>query len=517
MIVFKFERERPAYAVHGNILYYVKDRFLRKLDLTTTSDSVVMQLRGSGKSPVFSMSYNPALNAVLLCTRTANLENSTYDLYSIPKDADAQPSETDSKRSSGITALWVARNRFAVLDRRNELVIKNFKNEVTKKCFAQCEDIFYAGTGMLLLKDADCVTLFDVQQLRIMSQVKIAKCRYVVWSNDMSHVALLAKHTVNIYNRNMELLCSIHENTRVKSGAWDDSGIFIYTTSNHIKYAITNGDHGIIRTLDLPIYITRVKGNQVFCLDRECRTRVLHIDPTEFKFKLALINRKYEDVLHMVRNARLVGQSIIAYLQQKGYPEVALHFVKDEKTRFGLALECGNIEVALEAAKSLDDKDSWDQLGKAALMQGNHQIVEMCYQRTKNFDKLSFLYLITGNLEKLKKMNKIAEIRKDVSAQYQGALLLGDAKERISILKNCGQNSLAYLTAATHGYPEEAEQLKDMITDSGKELPTINRKASILTPPVPIQQAENNWPLLTVSRGFFEGISNIKYLLVIKN
>ena len=27
--------------------------------------------------------------------------------------------------------------------------------------------------------------------------------------------------------------------------------------------------------------------------------------------------------------------------------QVALHFVKDEKTRFGLALECGNIEVKL--------------------------------------------------------------------------------------------------------------------------------------------------------------------------
>ena len=31
----------------------------------------------------------------------------------------------------------------------------------------------------------------------------------------------------------------------------------------------------------------------------------------------------------------------------------------------------------------------------------------MAYQRTKNFDKLSFLYLITGNLEKLGKMTKI--------------------------------------------------------------------------------------------------------------
>jgi coatomer protein complex subunit alpha (xenin) len=59
----------------------------------------------------------------------------------------------------------------------------------------------------------------------------------------------------------------------------------------------------------------------------------------------------------------------------------------------------------------------------------------MCYQRTKNFDKLSFLYLITGNLEKLRKMVKIAEIRKDVSGQYQGALFLGNVSERVRILK----------------------------------------------------------------------------------
>jgi len=63
----------------------------------------------------------------------------------------------------------------------------------------------------------------------------------------------------------------------------------------------------------------------------------------------------------------------------------------------------------LEAARALDDKDCWECLGEAALLQGNHQVVEMAYQRTKNFDKLTFLYLITGNLEKLRKMMKIGE------------------------------------------------------------------------------------------------------------
>lgn len=34
MLVFKIERERPAYCVYENLVFYVKDRQLRRLDLT---------------------------------------------------------------------------------------------------------------------------------------------------------------------------------------------------------------------------------------------------------------------------------------------------------------------------------------------------------------------------------------------------------------------------------------------------------------------------------------------------
>lgn len=50
------------------------------------------------------------------------------------------------------------------------------------------------------------------------------------------------------------------------------------------------------------------------------------------------------------------------------------------------------------------------------------QIVELAYQRTNNFEKLSFLYLITGNITKLEKMLKIAGVRKDISGQFHNAL-----------------------------------------------------------------------------------------------
>lgn len=505
MVIFKLERERPAHAIYSNFLFYVKDKTLRRLDFNTSKDTALMNVRGTQKGPFHTMSYNPAENAILLTTKVgSNLENSFYDLYFIPKDAgdSSSPDAPEGRRSSGLAAIWVARNRFAILDKNHTILVKNLKNEIVKKIqLTNCEDIFYAGTGNLLVKEGDQVTMYDVQQKRTLGSVRIPKARYVIWSSDMSFVAILAKHQIVICDRKLDQLCSINENIRVKSGSWDDSNVFVYTTSNHIKYALTNGDHGIIRTLDLPVYITKIKGNSVYCLDREIRPRIMNIDSTEYKFKLALVERKYDEVLHMVRNAVLIGQSIISYLQKKGYPEVALHFVKDEKTKFGLALECGNIEIALDSARALDDKFCWEKLAEAALMQGNHQIVEMCYQRTKNFDKLSFLYLITGNLEKLRKMMKIAEVRKDVNGQFQTALLLGDVKERVKILEQCGQKSLAYMTAKTHCLYDEVERLDEAIEDPID----TNPDAKLLRPPVPITQQESNWPLLSISKGFFEG------------
>lgn len=41
--------------------------------------------------------------------------------------------------------------------------------------------------------------------------------------------------------------------------------------------------------------------------------------------------------------------------------------------------------------QELDDKDTWHRLGVEGLRQGNYQIVEFSYQRTKNFERLSFL------------------------------------------------------------------------------------------------------------------------------
>nr|CAD2134561.1 unnamed protein product [Meloidogyne enterolobii] len=509
MIVFKTERERPPYCIQDNLVFYVKERQLRRLDLTTNKDTPLAHLKPNKLTqPFYSVHYNPAENCFLLITRPSNnIESSTCDFYKISqKEGELEP--VDVKRAPSIASIWVARNRFAVLDKSHQLSIRDLQNQESRKIdyTGPIDDIFYAGTGLLMLKNPDSVSIYDVQQKRVLVSLKVSKVKYVIWSKNMEYAALLSKHTVTLVTRKLALLSSIQESTRVKSGAWDlDNDAFIYTTSNHIKYALTSGgDHGIIRTMDIPVYILALRGNRLYCLNRDASPIELTIDPTEYRFKLALIHRRYDEVLNMVRSANLVGQSIIAFLQKKGYPELALHFVKDEKTRFGLALECGNLSIALEAAKVLDDTAAWNALGEAALMQGNHQIVEMAYQRTKDFERLAFLYLITGNVEKLQKMQKIAQIRKDVHGQFQCALMLGDAEERTKVLRELGQISLAYLSATTHGLTEEASQLTLELENKNIPVPDANPNAKPFVPPKPLYPLTENWPQLTVSVGPFD-------------
>lgn len=56
----------------------------------------------------------------------------------------------------------------------------------------------------------------------------------------------------------------------------------------------------------------------------------------------------------------------------------------------------------------------------------------------------------------------------------------------VLVLKNTGQTSLAYLTAATHGHSEEAELLKAELESKNQQIPPVDPNARLLIPPAPI-------------------------------
>ena len=99
-----------------------------------------------------------------------------------------------------------------------------------------------------------------------------------------------------------------------------------------------------------------------------------------------------------------------------------------------MALECSNLQVALEQAKILNNNQIWEKLGEEALLQGNIEIVEYIYQQLHHFDKLSFLYLYKGDDERLDKMSTIAQHRDDTSSLVQNTLYNNDIKKDVKFI-----------------------------------------------------------------------------------
>jgi coatomer protein complex subunit alpha (xenin) len=550
MIVFKLERERPAFC-HGpgSQLYYVRGRELFLHDYGRSQGGVdvpIASLRrvgqqaqtdGIGSAPRYLSfnHHNPSEGNVLVCS---DVDGGSYELITFALN-NSGGSVTDGKRGSCMgPAVFLGRSRFAVLDRnQRQIVMKNLNNETTKRVQPPVPNVDAlldgGASGRVLLRADDRAILFEVQSRRVLGELTAPKIKSVVWSPDGSKVAIVCKYGVVIADRQLEQLCSISDNVRIKSGAWDAStsggtanNLFLYTTLNHVKYCLPSGDTGTIRTLDAPVYAVRAAKDQLFCLDREARARVIAIDTTEARFKLALANKQYGRVMHMVKHSRLCGRAIVAYLQSKGFPEVALHFVREPKTRFKLALACGDIEAAMESAFALEQQQGagetgrniWGELGAEALRQGNYQVVEMSYQRTKDFDRLSFLYLITGDTEKLRKMLKISSMRGDIMGRYHNALLLGDAAERVAVLEASGNLPLAYMCAKLHGLHEDADRIKIAIETNKGDFEAVDAKVAaiqsandksggrLLQPPTPIFR-ENNWPTLEVQKSTLADLS----------
>ncbi|KPM37452.1 putative coatomer subunit alpha [Neonectria ditissima] len=508
VMVFKLERERPASAVHQNMLFYVtKEKHVKSYDFQRNVESpTLLSLKKLGSAWVAprTLSYNPAERSILVTSPT---DGGSYELVNLPKDGSGAIEPTESKRGSGNSAIFVARNRFAVLNTSAQTIdIKDLSNNVTRsfKPPVGTTDIYFGGTGNLLIITPTAVHLYDIQQKKSVAELSVTGVKYVIWSNDGLYAAFLSKHNVTIVTKALAQVSTLHETIRIKSATWDDAGVLLYSTLNHVKYTLLNGDNGIVRTLDQTVYLVRVKGRNVYCLDRAAKPRILQIDPTEYRFKLALVKRNYEEMLYIIQNSSLVGQSIISYLQKKGYPEIALQFVQDPTTRFDLAVECGNLDVAVEMAKELDKPKFWSRLSGEALAHGNHQVVEMSYQKLKQFDKLSFLYLATGDHSKLTRMAKIAEHRGDFTSRFQNALYLGEVDDRIQMFKEIDLYPLAYMTAKSNGLEEECQAILEAtgLTEDQLTVPTLGAPLAIPKPLVPTFKA--NWPTKASSQSVFE-------------
>jgi coatomer protein complex subunit alpha (xenin) len=152
--------------------------------------------------------------------------------------------------------------------------------------------------------------------------------------------------------------------------------------------------------------------------------------------------------------------------------DVALHFVKDPQVRFNLALQCGELEVALAAARQLEDVSCWSALATAALAVGDFATAELGLARAGDTAGLATLALCAGRRPQLARLAATTSASGDVMSTFHSNVLRGDVGAMAQQLEKAGLSQLAFICCATHGLSEEAGKLAAVLQEKNIPLPS---------------------------------------------
>lgn len=510
LILYKLERERPAFTVVKDLIFFIRGKQLWKFNMKTDGMQAIANLKPRTELThhyhrvhCYSFDDNKT-NQILVSVRSTNVEKSIYDLYKI--SSNNYGDSLEPSRSPGLTAIFIGPNRYAVLDKSKNVVFKINDEERKPKVPIKADEIFEAGAGRIFLKSkidgANTISLWDIEKGCAVSTLKV-DAKFIVMNENKSYIACIGSNKITITDGHLKVLSTIQEQRKIKSAAWEESGALMYSTPVHVKYALTDGDTTTVLSVEKTLYIMAVRDSWIFCMTRNGdEIEQIRVDSREFKFKQAVIKNDRSAILNSLRQLGSLTRAEISFLVKKGHPGLALKFVKDLQTRFPLALQAYDIDDALEVATQLNDKRCWEKLAEAAMQVGHMKAAEKAFQELEKPNKLAMLYLVSDQRDKMIEARKLANKLGDTSTEFIVSLLLKDFAECTRIIRRCGHANLAYTCAVNHGLRDLALEIKDSQEVSEEQLERLpeigEQKEAWMQSTIPDvgNSAFKNWPLL---------------------
>ncbi|CAA9989261.1 coatomer alpha subunit, putative [Plasmodium knowlesi strain H] len=410
---------------------------------------------------------------------------------------------------------FYTRNKYLLVEKRSGnylLSIQNIPEDNTSKRVEvpfKVEAVYPLNNNKVIILSESKIYLYDISLKKILNEMNHTDSIISVEILKDHNIAFVFKYNVVLTTIDLVHLCTVHEYIRVKSGVWDEENknVFIYNTLSHLKYILINGEKGLIKCLEEPVYLFKIYNNRLFYITRKQDVISEPLNDTEYLFKLSLANNDEHSAYHYLdiqhkgntfangphnegKKKLYFSYNLIGYIKKKGFANLAVQMVNNNHTLFNLSIQLGHLNNALKAAKKINKKHIWNLLSVHALLLGSYDIAEYALLRMKAYDKLSFLYLFSGNIEKLKKMQTISIIRADLISMFLNSLYLGDIQQRINIFVQQNQVNLAWACSQLYDIPINLSE-KNLDFDIN-ECSYCPEKSFYLCPPIPIVRIDPN-------------------------
>ncbi|KAH0787356.1 Coatomer, alpha subunit [Histomonas meleagridis] len=390
LIILKFAKERLPYDVQGNSILWVQDKKLHLTDVVSKENEEPISIQ----SQATSVSWNTARGLALV---SSSKEHEIVDMKM----------KSPIIKGEGTSSVWLSRSSIASLsETKDKLIINEYGGVSSRQIpIPITSRIFTASAQRVYLSTHESLILFDVVRSKTITEIPFPDSKSISFDDKRERICVRNSNCILTSKVDLTDYNIFHNSDKIKSCCWCGKEV-LFTTRNHLKYIIKS-ESGIICSLPSVLYIIKACNETAWFVNSDGALFKREIEMGELKLKSSLMNNHSDiDAKRIIAKKPPIGFAIMEFAANHGRYDIAASLAQDPKSKFEMSLEAQDFETASKAADELNDPEIYKKLAKEALNNGRFELAETSMKKGNDFDSLAFLYLITGESEKLQKLSK---------------------------------------------------------------------------------------------------------------
>uniref|UniRef100_A0A1A9W071 Coatomer subunit beta' n=1 Tax=Glossina brevipalpis TaxID=37001 RepID=A0A1A9W071_9MUSC len=492
-IIIKVGREEPAMSmdVIGGKIVWAKHSEMQQVNLKTLADGTEIKdgerlpvaVKDMGACEIYpqTIAHNPNGRFVVVC---GDGEYIIYTSMALRNKAFGSAQEF----------VWALEStEYAI--RENNGTVRLFRNFKERKSFTPeygAENIY--GGYLFGVKTSSNLAFYDWETVTLVRRIEVQP-RHVFWNEAGTLVCLATDESFFILSIDTAAISNALEskqgleddgiesafdvlneiNEVVKTGLWVGD-CFIYTNSvNRINYYV-GGEIVTISHLDRTMYLLGYvpKDNRLYLGDKELNVVSFSLQLSVLEYQTAVMRRDFERAdLVLPTIPKELRTRVAHFLEKQGFKAQALQVSTDPDHKFDLALQTGDLDVAVKLAREGENSQKWSQLADVASRKNNMSLVKECMEKANDFSGLLLLATASGDEQMLKAVGENGSTQGRHNIAFLSSFLRSDVRRCLDILIETNRLPEAALFARTY-IPSQMSYVVDLWRE---ELSKFNEKA----------------------------------------
>lgn len=492
-IIIKVGREEPAMSmdVIGSKIIWAKHSEMQQVNLKAMADGTEIKdgerlpvaVKDMGACEIYpqTIAHNPNGRFVVVC---GDGEYIIYTSMALRNKAFGSAQEF----------VWALEsNEYAI--RENNGTVRLFRNFKERKSFTPeygAESIY--GGYLFGVKTSSGLAFYDWETLQLVRRIEVQP-RHVFWNEAGTLVCLATDESYFVLSVDTAAIAAALEskqgleddgiesafdvlgevNEVVKTGIWVGD-CFIYTNSvNRINYYV-GGEIVTISHLDRTMYLLGYvpKDNRLYLGDKELNVISFSLLLSVLEYQTAVMRSDFERADLVLPTVPKEHRTRVAhFLEKQGFKPQALQVSTDPDHKFDLALQIGELDVALKLAREAENPQKWSQLADVASRKNNMQLVKECMQKANDFSGLLLLATSSGDDKMLEEVAESSSSQGRHNIAFLSAFVRADVQRCLDILIETNRLPEAAFFARTY-IPSQMSRVVELWRE---ELAKFNEKA----------------------------------------